>query len=171
MEVEANRFSALILIPPPAFRKDLQALPNANLSHVVRLARRYDVSKEAMSRAYASYHDETLAIVVCKDGRILRTYRDTIRFPFIQPSNGQRVPQDSLYHRADRTIGTVSDFVECVPDIWISVDRNKSAPTLLEQVYPQQDGYGLILLKLERPDEEEEEEERELERSWRVSFR
>ncbi len=101
MEVEANRFSALILIPPPAFRKDLQALPNANLSHVVRLARRYDVSKEAMSRAYASYHDETLAIVVCKDGRILRTYRDTIRFPFIQPSNGQRVPQDSLYHRAD----------------------------------------------------------------------
>lgn len=170
MEVEANRFASLILIPPPALRNDLRNFAHADLKYVVSLAQRYDVSKEAMARAYATYHDETIAIVICKDGNILRAYRNVTRFPFIQPSYGQHVPKGSLYHLGQHAIGIASDFKECVPDIWINTDDKRST-TLLEQVYAQQRGYALILLKLEAPSEDEEDEERALERSWHVGFR
>jgi hypothetical protein len=135
------------------------------------LARRFDVSKEAMARAYADYHPETIAIVVCKDARILWLYKNPLRFPFVQPSYGQPVPRGSSYHRVEHATGVTSGPDSCIPDLWINVERGRRAPALFEQVYPQRDGYALILLKLEKPDEEEEEEERALERSWRVGFR
>jgi hypothetical protein len=170
MEVEANRFSSLILIPPPALRKDLRNYQNADLAHIMHLARRYDVSKEAMARAYATYHPETVAIIVCKDGKILRSYRNVTTFPFIQPSYGQPVPVGSLYHKPGHTIGRASDFSGCVPDIWINVDRGNQAPTMSEQIYLQQEGYALILLRLEKLDEDEEDEEEMVERRWHIGF-
>jgi hypothetical protein len=171
MEVEANRFASLILIPPPVLRAELGSRPQADLQHIPELARRFDVSKEAMARAYADYHPEAIAIVVCKDGKILRAYKNQLRFPYIQPSFGQPIPKGSSYHRTRHAIGVASGLDTCLPDLWISVERGKRAPAIFEQVYPQRDGYALILLKLEKPDEEEEEEERALERSWRVGFR
>lgn len=96
MEVEANRFASLILIPPPQLRKDLAKLGDAELAHISQLARRYDVSKDAMARSYARYHPDLIAILVCKDGRILRHYDDGVRFPYIVPSYGQPVPAGSL---------------------------------------------------------------------------
>jgi hypothetical protein len=171
MEVEANRFSSLILIPPPALRKNLKDTPKANLAHLAQLARRYDVSKEAMARAYANYHSDVIAIIVCKDGKILRSYRNRTAFPFIQPSHGERVPGGSLYHRAGREVGAITDFCGCVPDIWIDVERGKRAPILEEQVHIQQEGYALILLKLEKLDEDEEDEEQMLQGRWHVGFK
>jgi len=171
MEVEANKFASLILIPPPIFRKHLGALGQSDLAHISQLAQRYDVSKDAMARAYATYHTDSIAIVVCKDGKILRHSCDRVRFPFLQPSYGAPVPGGSLYHRTSRTPGTLSGICGCMPDLWINVERGKRAPDLFEQVYAQRDGYGLLMLRLEKPDEDEEEEERDLEESWRVGFR
>jgi Zn-dependent peptidase ImmA (M78 family) len=170
MEVEANRFSSLLLIPPPHFRKDLKTLGGADLCHITSLAKRYDVSKEAMSRAYASYHEDLIAIIVCKDGKIIRHYCDRVKFPYLQPTYGSAVPNGSIFHLANHEPGIMSDIRECTPDVWINVERGKPAPTLFEQYYPQRDGYGLLMLKLEVADEDDEEEERDLEGRWRVGF-
>lgn len=170
MEVEANRFASLILIPPPAFRQDLKNSTEADLTHMVSLARRYDVSKEAMARTYANYHNEKIAILISKDGKIVRSYRNSTSFPFIQPSIGQKIPNGSLYHRSGHNIGTATDFAECIPDIWINVERGKRAPALTEQVYLQQQGYALILLKLETIPDDEEDDDEMLQRRWHVGF-
>lgn len=169
MEVEANRFASLLLMPPPMLRQAMRGFREPDLQHVPALARQFGVSKEAMARAYAQHHGEPIAIVVTHAGTVLRCYRN-LAFPFITCANGSAVPAGSLYHRGPHQGGIASDFAECIPDRWIEVRRGERAPSLYEQVYPQRDGYGLLLLHLERRDEEEDAEERELEESYQVGF-
>jgi hypothetical protein len=169
MEVEANRFSALILIPPPALRKALSKTA-PDLARVVKLAEDFNVSKQAMSRAYADYHEELVAIVGVKDGKIISISKNRMRFPFIQPRISAPVPASSVFHRLDHESNAVSEFAECLADHWIETTRGEAAPLIYEQVYRQRDGYALILLHLEQAGEEEEEE-RDLERGWEARFR
>ncbi|MGP0089730.1 MAG: ImmA/IrrE family metallo-endopeptidase [Xanthobacteraceae bacterium] len=170
MEVEANRFASLILMPPPELRKRLSK-QTPDLQHVVKLAGEFEVSKQAMSRAYADHHEEPVAIIVIQNGKILWSYRNRIRFPFIRLGSGEAVPRESLYHRAKHELNVASEFSECLPDNWIDLKRGERAPELFEQVYLQKDGYALILLHLVRPDEDEETEQKDLEHSWQVGFK
>jgi hypothetical protein len=162
MEVEANQFASLLLIPPPALRK---ALGNSSpdLARLVQLASKFEVSKQAMARAYTEYHDHSVAVVAVKDGKVLATYRNKLRFPFIQPNIGTPVPPASLYHRTRDRSGALSEFSECVPDLWIEVTRGIRAPAMYEQVLHQRDDYALVLLHLEPQKESEDDDEDRLE--------
>ncbi len=165
IEVEANRFSSLLLIPPPALRK---ALANSapDLGAVVSLAGEFKVSKQAMSRAYADYHEDLVAIIGIKDSRIVWIAKNRIRFPFVQPKIGDVVPKASLFHRGKHPQNAPSGITECLPDHWIDVTRGTKAPALYEQVYRQRDGYALVMLELELAADEEEDEDRDIERRW-----
>jgi len=99
MEVEANKFSSLILIPPPFLRIKLRNQPSPDLQHIPQLAGDFQVSKQAMAHAYAEYHPELVAIVVTQNGQVLRCYRNPVRFPFIQIKRGDPIPRGSLFHR------------------------------------------------------------------------
>jgi Zn-dependent peptidase ImmA (M78 family) len=81
MEAEANRFAALLLMPPPVLRAELQKIRRPDVTDIVRLAKLFDVSKDAMARAYADSSREVVAIVVIHKGRIARTYRRDGNFP------------------------------------------------------------------------------------------
>jgi IrrE N-terminal-like domain len=170
MEAEANRFASLLLMPPPALRRALNGCEEPDLHHIPNLARDFDVSKEAMARAYAEYHEEAIAVLVTQHGKILRSYRNRLRFPFVQPQHGSPVPSGSIFHRGRHQLGIAGEMVECLPDLWIEVKRGERAPTLFEQVYLQRDGFALIMLHLAQPHEDEESEEREIERSWQIGF-
>lgn len=162
MEVEANQFASLLLIPPPALRRELGS-SSPDLTRLVQLANKFEVSKRAMARAYTEYHEQPVAVVAVKDGQVIATYRNKVRFPFIQPSIGAAVPAGSLYRRARLQSGALSNFSECVPDLWIEVRRGVRAPTMYEQVLGQRDGYALILLHLEPQAENEDDDEELLE--------
>jgi Zn-dependent peptidase ImmA (M78 family) len=170
MEVEANQFSSLMLIPPPALRIALRSCRDPDLQHITKLSRNFEVSKQAMARAYAEYHPETIAIVVVQNGKLRWSYRDRTRFPFIQVDRGDPVPVSSLYWLSKHDLGMASDMKETGPENWIEIKRGERAPTLYEQVYHQQQGFALILLQLEKPDEEDEEEKQSLEHSWQPRF-
>lgn len=169
MEAEANRFASLILMPPAALRRALGACRGPDLQHVLKLAKDFDVSKEAMGRAYTAYHDDPVAIVVTKDGRIQRYYKHLL-FPFIVPAIGTAVPSGSLFHRGPRVAGTVGQMCETAAEAWVECRWGVRAPTLYEQVYLQKAGFALILLHVERRDGDENLEERDLEESWRIGF-
>jgi len=171
MEVEANRFASLILIPPPHLRKRL-GKSEPDLSALIGLADDFKVSKQAMSRAYADYHEHLTAVIGVKDDEIIWISKNRLKFPFIQPGIGDPVPLASLLNRGTHRPGVASAFATCLPDHWIEVARGTRAPGLHEQVYRQHDGYALILLHLEQAaDEEEEAEEADLERRWQPRFR
>lgn len=94
MEAEANEFSGLLLVPPPALRKFIPK-GDPTLAHVPLIARHFDVSKEVAARAYARYHPENVAIVVIKDGIVRRAHKRPT-FPWINVPYGQPVPRKSV---------------------------------------------------------------------------
>jgi Zn-dependent peptidase ImmA (M78 family) len=160
-EAEANRFSSLLLVPPTIFRKEANASKDPDLQDIVRLARRYEVSKEVMGRAYVDYRHESVAFVITHNGNVQRYFARKNDFPFITVRWGDRVPQGSLLLRKRHEASVASEINETDAALWLDVSRGNKAPTLFEQVYPQQQGYALILLTIERPDEDEDDD-----RNW-----
>ena len=133
MEVEANRFSSLVLMPPPRLRAEIgNRAPS--IEHMLSLAAKFDVSKDAMARAYAEYHSATIAFVVVRDGKVGATYRNRARFPFITALRGKPVPERSLFYRKGLRPGVPSDIDARLPDNWIDVERGRQAPMMSEQV-------------------------------------
>ncbi|MBA4173723.1 MAG: hypothetical protein C0465_25320 [Ralstonia sp.] len=155
MEMEANRFSALLLMPPPKLRVYLGKFGDPDLAHITELADHFDVSKEPAARAYASYHEQTIAIAVVKDGIVLRVYRQS-RFPNICVANGSAVPRNSLYHYAANGGQTITEIRQNDAELWLESDWGKRLPTLYEQVFYQQEGFALIMLWTECDNDEDE---------------
>ncbi|TXN73715.1 ImmA/IrrE family metallo-endopeptidase [Methylobacterium sp. WL6] len=167
-EVEANRFASLLLMPPHLLRGAMTAFREPDLQHVLALAREFAVGKETAARAYVQYHAERIAIVVAGNGRVQRCYR-SLSFPAIVCAVGSPVPKQSLFHSSSHQPSIPSDIAACSPELWIDVKRDLHVPSLYEQVYLQQSGFAMILLRLE-PVPEESAEERRLEEGWRHRF-
>jgi len=159
MEFEANRFASLILMPPPLLRPYLKLRRDPDITHMVELATEFEVSKQVMARAYAQYRDETIAFVFTKGDKVLFPYK-SFNFPFITVRSGQAAPDRSLLRRRGAQTGFASDICECLPDIWIDVERGKPAPKLYEQVLGQRNDFAIIMLWLEpMPEEYEDRDE------------
>jgi Zn-dependent peptidase ImmA (M78 family) len=156
MEVEANEFSSLILMPPPLWQKSLSRLRDPNIAQVYDLACQYDVSKEAAARAYAQYHDERIAIVTVKDGVLNRIYRKPTGFPRMCVQQGSPVPRQSNYFQQNPSDSTPSNVFEARAEFWLESDFGKRLPHLFEQVAMQRDGYALIMLWAETAESDEE---------------
>lgn len=157
MEAEANEFSGLILIPPPALRKFIPK-GDPTLQHVPLIAQHFNVSKEAAARAYARYHPEEIAIVVIKDGIVKRVHKRPT-FPWISVPYGKPVPWASIFRSKDQRQRVASELSAIVPEQWVDLKLGQRAE-LFEQIYPQQDGYALLMLWLEVEEVEEEDDNR-----------
>lgn len=169
MEVEANRFAALLLMPLPYFRKDLRVRRGLDLDAIVALAKRYDTSREATARRYVEVQDEPCAVIISYNGHILRFYRGD-GFPYIDVEQGNPIPRKSFTARADLEQGTVSGPDELDGGIWVSPQRGRRPPRIYEQVLAQAEGYRMTLLSLAE-DMEEVEDEEELLESWTPRFK
>jgi hypothetical protein len=155
-EAEANRFAALLLMPPPVLRAELQRIRRPDVTDIVRLAELFDVSKDALARAYAEYTREAVAIIVIRDGRICRSYRNERNFPWLAISRGQSVPAGSVYHEAGMRTAA-SSVEECEADLWLGEGDVRKVASMTEQVLHQQNGFALLMLQAELRDEEDEE--------------
>jgi IrrE N-terminal-like domain len=158
MEVEANRFSSLILIPPPILRSKLKGDPS--LEQLTKLASDFEVSKEAMARAYSSYHHEAIAFVVTENRIVRRIYKH-LKFPYISIDFGKAAPKQSLISRNASTGRGITEIAECLPDLWINVERGKAAPKLYEQVMNQRDNFAMTMLWLEKENVDDEDFDKE----------
>jgi IrrE N-terminal-like domain len=170
MEVEANQFSSLILMPPPLLRTYLKQRRDPDIRHMAQLADLFQVSKQAMARAYALYGEHILAFVFTKAGKVLFSVKH-FKFPFIAAGSGATVPQGSLLRRNGAWPGAASDLRECLPGIWIDVARGERAPTLYEQILGQRDQFAIVMLWLEPAEEEDEDEDRDADRTAKERFR
>ena len=67
------------------------------LAHAPLIAKHFDVSKEAVARAYARYHPEQLAIVVIKDDKVRRAHKGPTS-PWISAPYGEPMPRVSGFY-------------------------------------------------------------------------
>lgn len=166
MEVEANQFSAELLMPSKFLQTDLQRLREAEIDHIVALADKYDVSKESMGRRYAEFQDEPCAIIFSRNGIVSYTVKGQY-FPHLEVwGKGDFVPQDTKTRTFDGQPGSSSGWQEHASDVWLC--KSKKYESIYEQVLVQEDGYRITLLTL---GDEVDEDEEELIESWTPRFR
>ncbi|MCB1466770.1 MAG: ImmA/IrrE family metallo-endopeptidase [Rhizobiaceae bacterium] len=145
MEVEANRFAALLLMPPPLLRPYLAKTGDPKIEAVLSLHDDFGVSKDAAARAYAQFHGEPITMAIVHDGKLLRTYRAP-KAPFISINQGDPIPRPSSYWHT-RGIGTdITELTEVPAGHWLTSEWGRKLPNLYEQVLHQQGDYAMILL-------------------------
>ena len=169
-EAEANRFAAGLLMPKPWFSRDLDRLGNADVAHVMSLAKQYCTSLEATSNRYCELTDDMCAFVFAKDGAI-RYVRRTANFPRLSLSAGDLLPIGSSTLRASSLPPRVaSAWSEVDGSVWLETERGRLAPKILEQTIRQSAGFQTTLLFIAK-DEIQPEEDEEIEKSWEFGFR
>lgn len=155
IEAEANRFAAALLMPPQRIRANYKAL-EPDIAEIVRLAREFEVSKEAMARAYVEAQRDAVAIILLQHSRIRRIYRNTHHCPWIEPHLGQSAPQDSIASGHRLAPGELSDIEECDADVWFGESQARRIDILTEQLLAQRDGFAMVLLHAEMVDDEDD---------------
>lgn len=106
-----------------------------------------------MARGYIDAHRESLALVVVRNGRIEQAHRPD-DFPWIEPSIGQPVPQDSIACGHPLLPGQNTAMEECDPETWLGSTGARKVEVLSEQVLAQRDGWAMVLLHAELVDPE-----------------
>lgn len=167
-EYEANRFSAGLLMPKPAFTKDVDALGTADVTHVKELSDLYDVSLEATANRYADLSPDMCAFVFSKDGTV-RYARGSRSMPELGVRTGDRLPPSSVAASLD-TARSASEWKELAGGVWLKTEWGTASPRVLEQSIVQTNGYRVTLLYIEESESEEREEDAALEERWRPKF-
>jgi Zn-dependent peptidase ImmA (M78 family) len=155
MEVEANKFSALLLMPPPLLRPYLAKRRDPDLKSVLSLHEDFEVSKDAAARAFAQTHEGIVAVAVVNNGEVLRVYKH-IKFPRLTSLMQSKVPQGSSYWHASKKLIEPTELRQVAAGQWLESDWGKRLPDLYEQILFQQAGYALIMLWPELSDEDDE---------------
>ena len=160
MEAQANRFSAGVLMPIVPFRADLRSRRHFEVSHIVELADRYEVSKEAAARRCVDLHDDAIAVVFSRAGIVMRTYRGK-DFPRLDLVASDPLPSGSIAKRATLAVGQSSAWGEAPADRWLQNAKG----TVYEQTIGQQKDFRLTLLTFEAESEDPDDDE-DVERAW-----
>lgn len=152
MEAQANEFAAELLMPARAVAEFVRAKGEADLSHILELARRHEVSREAAARRYIPRLGEAAAIVFSRGGTV-RYARMNEFFPKLSVSRDHPVPQNSVSALSKADVGEVTDCIEVDGITWL---YEAKGVTLFEQTLAQQNGFRMTLLtaEIEEPDEE-----------------
>lgn len=139
-EVEANEFAIGLLVPDYLLLPFLKLQPE--ISAVATLRTKLDISLEAAMRCLIERHEEPVAAVWSKDGKIRYAVRGK-SFPWIERGRGQ--PLSSICRTAKvlalGKTGTTS-MQEVAPAAWTLAD----IPELFEEVRIGNDGHALTLL-------------------------
>ncbi|RMB08187.1 ImmA/IrrE family metallo-endopeptidase [Eilatimonas milleporae] len=168
MEVEANVFSAELLMPRKHIKQYLQSHKGADLEHIMELAEFFCVSKEAMARRYVEQNANEPAAIIFSKGNKIRYIKRHTDFPWLNVGNGSLIPQGSLSFRSQDLIGHFSSWEEINADIWVDAKPNQA---IFEQTVAQSNGYRLTLLTSETEAyHDDDDDEFDVEDSWALKF-
>ncbi len=149
-EAQADRLAALLLTPPSRVAAFLGSA-RPDVGDVERLARAFDVSIEAAARAYAELNPEPVAVVIVRDGKVERCYRDRSRFPYVVVAIGDPAPEASAVHGEVVGCGTASRSFDGSGASWVRFGAERRQ-VVVEQVKRWRSGASLVLLRFAVPD-------------------
>ncbi|MEM6741266.1 MAG: ImmA/IrrE family metallo-endopeptidase, partial [Pseudomonadota bacterium] len=152
MEQQANEFAAELLMPARAVASFVRDNGEADLSHILELARRHDVSREAAARRYIPRICDPAAIIF-SNGGVVRYARLNEFFPKLSVCRGDQVPPQSVSALSTADIGEVTGCVEVAAYTWL---QRPAGVALFEQTLAQQNGFRMTLLTAEIEEVEDE---------------
>lgn len=167
IEIEANRFSAYILMPKREFKEDInQAEPN--LCNLFQISQKYNVSMAACCLRFKDLSDYSCAIIH-HHNFIIQKILKTKGFPNLDinfKEGGYIAPKSISASSLTTTDLTPSDWRN-----WLQ-NKNSYRTELYEQVFQQNNGYRITLLYLDNS-QELDEDDLEVERlsEWNPKFK
>ena len=167
-EAEANRFSAGLLMPKPAFMLQVRSLGSADVSHICALSEMFDTSMEATANRYAELSRESCAIVFALNGTI-RYVRPSRTFPKMAIVSNAALPALSATARAGSAAGS-RPWGDVDGAVWLETEWGVRAPRVLEQPLVQSNGYTVTLLQIDEDELERDDEAEELGDRWHAGF-
>lgn len=159
-EIEANLFSAELLMPEQYFKTDIRQFGEPDIEHIRSLAKRYNMSTESTARRYVELNDYTCAIVFSHQNNVRYSVKNE-SFPWLEPGKNDPLPKDSLSVSSRKQEGETSQWEEVKSNIWISDEKRRLPENILEQTLQQQGDHGITLLFLEQTETDEDDEETE----------
>lgn len=155
MEAEANSFAALLLMPPVLLREMVRAERNPDLATVSAIAERFAVSIEAAARAYVEQQRACVAIVIGREGKLVRAYRGR-DFPWLDLTKGRSLTETVSAARALPSPGFASETRPANMHDWLSADAARGVDELTEQHLQLGRGYTFTLLHALLRDEDDD---------------
>ena len=152
MEVQANQFAAELLMPRQQVDLFLRGKADADIRHILSMAERFDVSREASARRYVARMGQPLAVVFSKDGRV-RYVKSNGDFPRLSVWSSDPLPAGSLSFASKAAVGCVSDWGEVDSNIWLEGGNDFG---VWEQTLAQHKGFRMTLLTVEEEEDEED---------------
>lgn len=155
MELEANQFSAELLMPSLLIRQYPGFRSTPSLGCVIEMAKAFDVSFEACAQRYVALHDDPVAVVFAKD-LVVRYSSKSDEFPFwIKPNKGCQIPFGSHSAETGKEVTEKHSEGCCNADHWVDGSKYFEMPEeIQEELYIMENGYTATLLYF---DEELEE--------------
>ena len=157
IEVEANTFSAELLMPSSRFCSIPSFNQEPTVSSISELAQIFDVSFQASANRFMSLHEYPIAIVFSRNGRILYGYKGS-NIPFwLNVNKNELVPAKCHTKTVNVNAENQISNDEVVSSIWFNKVKGYMLPdTLIEETLVQDDGYAATLLWFEDEIEEVE---------------
>jgi Zn-dependent peptidase ImmA (M78 family) len=160
IEVEANEFSATLLVPVPEFREVRAKLGRtSDVTHIRMLAQTFAVSQEMMAQIYVAQSKTKSAIILSQNGVVRRVIPKS-DFPYLGLRAGAELPRLSLtkqFQRANES-GLTSSADEVDIHTWI--EHQGAVTSVVEQVTLQREGWATTLLTVEEEEQEDDFDDR-----------
>lgn len=167
IEIEANYFSAQILMPSLEFRKEINRV-EPDLRHLFRISQKYNVSMAACCVRFKELSDFSCVIIHHHNFVITRVLK-TKKFPSLDRNfkTGSFISPKSISVKV--TVNTSLEPADW--RLWLQ-NKNSDNTELYEQVFQQNDGYRITLLYLD-DSKVLDEDDLEIERlsEWNPKFK
>lgn len=146
-EIQANQFSAELLMPRQLVLKKLRTLGEPELEHVQSLAEEFQTSVEMTARRYVELNEYPCAIIFSK-GNVVRY---CVKSEFFEHSlcvwKGDLLPTKSPSRNSS---GDIDDWYEIDACWWLKAKRDvEMVETIFEQTFRQDSGYKITLLVID----------------------
>ena len=135
-EIEANIFAIELLVPRNQLYQFTETDPE--IEAVLIMASKFDVSKQASARRYVELHNEPLAVVFSKNGRMLYASRSE-KFPWLCLKRGELLPSEPDSNN-NKNLGRLE---EVDASLWLEKPVKVDLST---QTLQQQGGHAMTLL-------------------------
>lgn len=143
LEKEANRFASELLLPQDHLNEFLSNLKNHDFSKIIELSDRMQISKSASIRKIADTCNYPVAFIFSQHEKM--RYFNSRKFPRLRRISKMPLPDNCLARTFAGADNTCSPSVEVKSNDWLV---NNSSMRLIEQVFIQENGYKITMLRL-----------------------
>jgi Zn-dependent peptidase ImmA (M78 family) len=159
IEVEANEFSAALLVPVPEYQNERRRLgASSDVSHIRHLAEVFDVSQEMMAKIYVNSADDKIAIITSHEGKVRRIIPKA-GFPYLGLRGGIPIPNGTLTRNFKPSGNDAISGLNEVP-IHTWLERKGDVTALYEQAFVQDEGWAMTLLMIDEEVVDEDDDDR-----------